>query len=206
MGTIGLVFDTLSQGLTDALYSPFVESSLYSRDALQELANELNIPETPVDTHVSLRNRLRGSWDTHQHGGTEFTMSRQLELAGFSGATFERDLETGSPYDFYVRFPSSTFGITSEGPILGTFNLGDANSILGPTELLWEQIYSVQKIVLHFKPSRYRCSALIIEYGSGDFHIVPVQRTGITSDIISASIVTEAGDSLTTESGDQLIT
>ena len=204
MGTIGLMFDMVTQGVNDALYAPYVESSLYSRDALQELSEELNIPLTPADTHVSLRNRLRGSWDTHLHGGTEFTMSRQLELAGFPGATFERDLDSGSPFDFFVRFPSTTFNITSQGAPLGSWALGAYNAILGPSELVWEDVYSAVRIILHFKASRYRCSALILEYGAGLQHYVPVQRSGIR-DLINP-IITESGDILSTETLLNLVT
>lgn len=204
MGAIGLMFDMVTQGVNDALYSPYIESTLYSRDALEELAEETNIPLTPVDTHVTLRSRLRDVWDTQGHGGTEFVMAKQLLLAGYPGATFELDLDSGSPFDFFVRFPPETFNITSQGGALGSWALGAYNAVLGPAELSWDSIYSAQRIILHFKPSRYRCSALIIEYGAGLQHYVPVQRTGI-QDLVNA-IQTESSDNLSTENGLNFIT
>jgi len=192
-----MLFDSVSQAALDALYSPYIESDLYAYDALQNSGKELGIPQVPSDNHISYRNRLRGAWDTWTHAASGKVIVEQLDKAGFPGAFIVRDESYGNMFDFRVGFNVANRFVSNKGRLLGLFELGGEDVILGPYDLKYSESYSIQQIVKHFKDSRYRLTRLefILEgelYGSPDFsydgaskyggdaYYVPVQGAGNT--------------------------
>lgn len=162
IGTVGLLWDSLSQATLDAWLAPMLERSVGpAYDALTPIGEEQQMPQYPGEDWLTYRNRLRDPWGTWDDAGTPNIIIEQLEAAGLPGAQWFRWTENGSRTEFAIWYGAGTHPVTGS-PTVGAFTIGDG-TILGPEGLTQDQIRAYKDLINHWKPALWVCTNVIFE-------------------------------------------
>lgn len=170
--TLGLLWDTLSQTVTDAFAAPLHRAENGpAYDAVRLLGNETSMPQYPFETWEAYRSRLRTDWDTWSKAGDEDTITGQLALAGRPGAQIFRFSDNGSWSEFVVFYPAGTHPVTGDRTYGSGLTYG-GSSTYGVAGITAEELAGYKDLITHWKPARWKCPWIIWEisgatYGTG---------------------------------------
>lgn len=172
----GVVADTVAEGFSLALKMPWLLDPESPDDVLPLIGAERRLPRYPLETAAQYRSRLHDAWDAYQFGGTEYTIIRQFELAGYPGVRIEfRPSEPGpfgqpAPYwsQFWVVFPVGTHPVTVDGPTWDSFNWDDG-TLWGPLGITQEFAATIRGIVKKWKPVDWICRGFAFEFGGANW-------------------------------------
>lgn len=135
-------------------------------DALGVAGEDLSLPRYPLETWANYHARLRRAWTDWPTAGHETSIQAQLAAAGFPSAVilYTPNWEPWTNWwsQFVVFFAAGEHLVTSAGPYLGLFWIGDGTTI-GPTGITAEQLLALRKIIRKFKPAHWVCRAVIFE-------------------------------------------
>lgn len=162
MIAIGLLWDSITQMVTDALLAPLhqrTDGPAY--DALRLLGNETSMPQYPFESWLQYRSRLRTDWETWKKAGDETTIVDQLELAGRPGAQVFRFSDTSSWSDFVILYLTGTHPVTTDSTV-GSFIVGDGTSV-GVAGITPEELTGYKQLIQHWKPAQWRCPWIVWE-------------------------------------------
>ena len=82
-GAVGLTFDLLAEGSSQALKAPWLREKSSPDDALPPIGQERRMPRYPADTNTTYRNRLADAWGAWEYAGAGTAIIRQFIDAGF---------------------------------------------------------------------------------------------------------------------------
>lgn len=169
VGTLHLLFSELAEGHRQAVRAPWIGDTVGpAADALGPAGQELSLPRYPLETDEQYETRLGRAWQDWPFAGDELTIIAQLAAAGWPGAQIydPRHWPTAEPTgywsQFWVFFPAGTHPVTSPGPLVGSFTVGDG-TIIGPEGITPEQIYTLRAIVRKWKPGDWVCRGFYFE-------------------------------------------
>lgn len=162
----GNTADLFVQGPTLAHRMGWILDEESPDDALPLFAAERRLPRYVNETAADHRERLHNAWEIYRYAGSDETLIGQLTAAGYTGAQIytaadwpTRPGPNGeTPYwsQFWVLFPIGTHTVTSEGPAIGSFIVGDGTTI-GPVGITSAQIKELRAIIRKWKPSLWIC-------------------------------------------------
>jgi hypothetical protein len=141
-------------------------------DALPLFAAERRLPRYVAESVTSHRERLHNAWEIYKYAGSDETLLEQLEAAGYGNGVIVTASEWPTvsgpngelPYwsQFWIFFPIGSHPVTSPGPEIGSFIVGDGTTI-GPEGITSAQIKELRAIVRKWKPSRWICRQVIFQ-------------------------------------------
>jgi hypothetical protein len=168
-GALALMWDYLAEGARQAVRSSWIGDRTGNGpayDALDPGGQELSLPRYPLETWPQYHERLQRAWTDWPTAGHETSIQGQLAAAGFPNALIfylTNWLEhTGWWSQFVVFFAAGTHPVTSAGPPIGSFVVGDGTTI-GPVGITADQLFALRSIILKFKPAHWVCRAVIFE-------------------------------------------
>lgn len=172
---MGGLFDRAHQALQDTVLGRYTHGRFGpAYDAPRHLGNERSMPQYATETWAQFVARLDDAWPTWEEAGDESAITRQLDLAGFPGAEIFRWTQDGSWSEFAVFFPQGTHPVTAQGREYGEPGLtyGEPGLVYGPLGINGQQVTTIKKLILHWKPARWKCRYVIWEisgatYGTG---------------------------------------
>jgi hypothetical protein len=139
-------------------------------DVLPLVGAERGLPRYPIETPDQYRARLLDAWNAYKFAGSEQTIERQFELAGYPGVDITFDPAAlgpngeAAPYwsQFWVYFPhSSGHPVTGDGAHYNAFTWGDGTLYGVGTSIDFYAL--IHGIVRKWKPSRWICRGFIFE-------------------------------------------
>lgn len=170
MGAISLMFDELSESVSQAVQVSWIERNP-PPDALGPIGRESLLARYPTETQQQYKTRIARAWTDWQVAGDESSIINQLAAAGHPGAQIFRWLGNGSWSEFIVFFPTGTHNVTGAGPAYGSFTYGDG-TVYGPVGITPVELNTLRGIIQQWKPGRRKCVSIIWEisgwtYGTG---------------------------------------
>ncbi len=172
--------DLYEQSLAIAHRMGWMLDSESPDDVLPLLAQERGLPRYIHETAADHRERIHNAWDLYSRAGTEAVILEQIEAAGYPGARIytAANWPTRNPdggwSQFWVYFPIGSHQITSPGPLVGSFTVGDGTYV-GPIGITSAEIKELRAIIRKWKPSRWVCPEMIFQisgWAVGDGSIV----------------------------------
>jgi len=174
IGTFALFFDLLAEGARQAVRAPWVGDASGvgpAYDGMTASGNEVSLMRYPGETWAQHHARLQRVWDDYPLAGTEGAIAAQLSAAGFPGAVFYYDPPNTA---FWIFFPAGTHTVTAQGPLVGSFVVGDG-TLIGPVGITPGQITTMRGIIARWKPAHWVCTKIIFQltgWTVGDGHHV----------------------------------
>lgn len=170
VGAIAMLVDELALGITQAVHAPWLGDPGIgpAEDALRPAGSELSLPRYPNETRAQYDARLQRAWLDWPFAGDEDPLLAQLAAAGFPGAKIfdprQWPNKPPSPYysQFWIFFPKGTHTVTSAGPLIGSFVVGDGTS-LGPIGITVQQLFTMRSIIRKWKPGHWVCRGIVFE-------------------------------------------
>lgn len=171
-----LVQDAVQQISSDAVAMAWLKDPKSPDDVLPMIGSERRMPQYPSESTTNYRDRLWHAWDAYEHGGSATAVNEQLAAAGFPGQVVYGGPMWQPDYysQFWVFFPYGSHTVTSQGPAIGSFSVGDG-TIIGPEGITVEQLYSLRQLIKKWKHSQWICRGLIFELSGwtiGTGHII----------------------------------
>jgi len=173
---LGVMADTIAEGMGAAVRMPWLLEPLSPPDVLPFVGKERRLPRYPGESEDQYRVRMHGAWEAYQYAGDESSILGQLALAGLPGAVIYDPWNLAfpiSPYysQFVVWFPLGTHPVTSPGQAWGSFSWGDGTRY-GPTGLTPELAQTIRGIIKKWKPVEWICRGALFQvsgwaYGDG---------------------------------------
>ena len=160
-GTFSLAIDAFMEATTQAIRAPWVADNP-PPDAVALVGKEVLIPRYPTDTNETYRARVQNAWVDWDQGGTEEAIINRLTLAGNPDAEIFRWVNDGSWSEFIVFFPAGSHNVTSDGPTIGSFTVGDG-TILGPEGITPVELSTLKGIIKQWKPGQWKCLWVVWE-------------------------------------------
>lgn len=161
VGSFSLGMDALMEAVTQAIRAPWVADNP-PPDVLRYVGKEVLIERYPTDTNATYKARIQNAWVDWDRAGTKPAIISQLELAGFPGAQIFRWNTGGVWSEFVVFFPAGTHTVTSSGPLIGSFTVGDG-TVIGPEGITPTELNTIRKIIRLWKPGRWVCKHIVWE-------------------------------------------
>lgn len=149
------------EATTQAIRAPWVSDNP-PPDAVSLVGKEVMIPRYATDTNETYRERVQNAWVDWERGGTSLAIISQLEKAGFPGAQIFRWVTDDNWSEFVVFFPEGTHTVTSNGPTVGSFTVGDG-TIIGPVGITPTQLATLKGIIKQWKSGRWKCLWVVWE-------------------------------------------
>lgn len=181
IGSFALLVDALMQGVAESVTAGWIKwSSGVPTDSLAYHGQDTALERYPVETDEQYKARIELAWETWQLAGGPESILDQLAAAGFPGAEIYTPLEwptrPPTPYasQFWVFFPEGTHPVTSQGPLIGSFVVGDG-TVIGPTGISVEQLFMLRRLIRKWKSGRWVCRELIFEISGwtiGSGHVI----------------------------------
>jgi hypothetical protein len=191
---LGLMADTIAEGMGAAVRMPWLLEPLSPPDILPFVGKERKLPRYPGESQDQYRVRMHGAWEAYQYGGDESAIIGQLAKAGWVGARIYDPWNFGfavTPYysQFVVWFPIGSHTVVSAGPAIGSFTVGDG-TIIGPVGITPAQLATVRGIIRKWKPVEWICRWIHFQvsgWAIGDGHLVgePGLLIGGTTVVVS---------------------
>lgn len=177
IGTIGVLIDQLADSFVQSVRASWVGDRAEvgpAYDALTPAGEELSLPRYPQETWTQYHTRLQRAWNDWPYAGHESSILGQLTAAGYDGAQIFYTDDMTDWSHFWVFFPVGTHTVTSEGPEIGSFVVGDGTTI-GPEGLDAIDLLTTRLIIKKFKPAHWVCDHIIYEiegWTVGSGHLV----------------------------------
>ena len=174
MGSLSSIWDSLARGIQDSLAAPFLSAEYGpAYDALDELGAEMSIPVNLDESWLSYRDRLRAGWEAWDEAGSSPGLVNRLNEAGYVGGIIDRT-PGGTWSEFRLILPPGSHPVVAPAPIIGTFVLGDGTR-RGPVGLTTTIRDDLRRILLHWKPSRWKASQIAFDIDGQNAAFIKVQ-------------------------------
>jgi hypothetical protein len=160
-GTIGLMLDDLAEATSQAVQVAWILRNP-PPDALGPIGREAMLRRYPTEATAQYKSRIARAWADWEVAGDESSIINQLAAAGHPGAVIYRWLGSSSWSEFVVFFPAGTHNVTSAGPLVGSFTVGDG-SIIGIVGMSPVELNTLRGIVRQWKPGRWKCVRIVFE-------------------------------------------
>lgn len=163
MGVLGLMFDCIAQGATEAVRAPWLAEDTSPDDCLALKGTEYLMPRYPGESAVAYRARLLAVWCTWPFAGSDQAIVEQLTAAGFPSAKIalynHRPGPNGAyPYwsQFWVVWTTPSVRVSgSWGPFVS-----DGSGIVTTND---QDADLIRAIVKKWKPADWICRGLAVE-------------------------------------------
>lgn len=169
-GTLGVLFDALTEGANQGVKARFPTSDTFPPDALPYVGAGKALERYPIDTDATYKARVLDAWDAWAQAGTPTAIVRQLAALGLT-ATIKENHTAGWNWDGSTANWSRFWVVITGHPWVG-WTWGDG-SIWGQPDLTWgstatvDDVRSVRALVRKWKPAHVVCANIIVVLDAG---------------------------------------